>query len=127
MDDTIKTVLIDESNIVSDLVANICNKIGIANFDEYSLQMDVDKKVKASRDNISGIDDGKWLNPEKTLTEQSVVETDILLLKKKFFFSDQNVDRNDPIQLNLLYVQCRDAIIRGTHPCTMDDLSFLSS
>ena len=45
----------------------------------------------------------------------------MLTLRKKFFFSDQNVDRNDPVQLNLLYVQSRDAIIDGTHPCTRDE------
>ena len=42
----------------------------------------------------------------------------MLTLRKKFFFSDQNVQWNDPVQLNLLYVQLRDAIINGTHPCT---------
>ena len=46
-----------------------------------------------------------WLNPDKSLREQGITETAILTLRKKFFFSDQNVDRNDPIQLNLLYVQ----------------------
>lgn len=34
-------------------------------------------------------------------------ENEVVVLKKKFFFSDQNIDRNDPIQLNLLYVQVR--------------------
>ena len=64
---------------------------------------------------------GKWLSPEKTLAEQGVPETETLLLKKKFFFSDHNVDRNDPIQLTLLFVQSRDMIVSGKHPCTMDE------
>lgn len=38
MDETIKTVLIDESNTVTDLTRIICEKIGIVNCDEYSLQ-----------------------------------------------------------------------------------------
>ena len=46
-----------------------------------------------------------WLNPDKTLQEQGIEETSILTLRKKFFFSDQTVDRNDPVQLNLLYMQ----------------------
>lgn len=29
----------------------------------------------------------------------------MLLLRRKFFYSDQNVDSRDPVQLNLLYVQ----------------------
>ena len=62
-----------------------------------------------------------WLNTEKSLREQGIEETIVLTLRKKFFFSDQNVDRNDPVQLNLLYVQSRDAIIDGTHPCTRDE------
>ena len=48
-----------------------------------------------------------WLNPDKSLREQGIEETSMLTLRKKFFFSDQNVDRNDPVQLNLLYVQVR--------------------
>jgi talin len=38
------------------------------------------------------------------------------MLKKKFFFSDANVDRDDPVGLHLLYVQSRDSIISGEHP-----------
>ena len=64
---------------------------------------------------------GRWLHPDKTFAEQGVVEMDILLLKKKFFFSDQNIDRNDPVQLNLVYVQSRDAIVSGHHPSTSDE------
>jgi talin len=71
--------------------------------------------------------EGKWLNPEKTMTEQGVHEIDVLLLKKKFFFSDQNIDRNDPIQLNLVYVQSRDAIITGKHPCTFEEACQLAA
>lgn len=58
---------------------------------------------------------------EKSLGEQGIVESDVLLLKKKFFFSDQSVDKNDPIQLNLLYVQARDAILEGKHPCSLEE------
>ncbi len=67
------------------------------------------------------------MNPDKTLGEQQVSPTDILLLKKKFFFSDQSIDRNDPIQLNLLYVQSRDAIICGKHPCTLEEATQLAA
>ena len=43
------------------------------------------------------------LNPDKSPQEQGIEET--AALGKKLFFSDQNVDRDDPIQLNQLYVQ----------------------
>jgi len=41
-------------------------------------------------------------------------EEDTLTLRRKFFFSDTNVDTRDPVQLKLLYVQCRDGVIDGT-------------
>ena len=46
-----------------------------------------------------------WLDHSKTLREQGIDVVETLLLRRKFFFSDQNVDARDPVQLNLLYVQ----------------------
>ena len=46
-----------------------------------------------------------WLDHGRTLREQGVDESEMLLLRRKFFYSDQNVDSRDPVQLNLLYVQ----------------------
>ena len=46
-----------------------------------------------------------WLDHAKTLREQGVESDETLLLRRKFFFSDQNVDARDPVQLNLLFVQ----------------------
>jgi talin len=42
MDDTIKTILIDESAMVQDLVVMVCQRIGIANFEEYSFQAETE-------------------------------------------------------------------------------------
>ena len=50
-------------------------------------------------------DDILWLNHEKSLREQGIPDDQMLLLRKKLFFSDINVDRNDPVQLNLMYIQ----------------------
>lgn len=61
------------------------------------------------------------MNPDKTLAEQFMSENDIVILKKKFFFTDQNVDKNDPIQLNLLYNQAKDSILTGKHPCSLEE------
>lgn len=49
-----------------------------------------------------------WLDHSRTFREQGVEESEILLLRRKFFYSDQNVDSRDPVQLNLLYVQVKD-------------------
>ena len=46
-----------------------------------------------------------WLNHKQTLREQGVEEFETLILRRKYFYSDQNVESRDPIQLNLLYVQ----------------------
>lgn len=56
----------------------------------------------------------------KTLREQGIDESETVLLRRRFFFSDQNIDSRDPVQLNLLYVQARDAILDGTHPVTQE-------
>lgn len=46
-----------------------------------------------------------WVNRDKSLREQGIDETEVLILRKRLFFTDDNVDVNDPIQVNLLYVQ----------------------
>lgn len=61
-----------------------------------------------------------WVDIGKTLREQGIDESETVLLRRKFFFSDQNIDSRDPVQLNLLYVQARDAILDGTHPVTQE-------
>lgn len=61
-----------------------------------------------------------WVDVSKTLREQGIDESETVLLRRKFFFSDQNIDSRDPVQLNLLYVQARDAILDGTHPVTQE-------
>ena len=48
-----------------------------------------------------------WLNPAQSLRQQGIDEKEILLLRRRYFFSDMNVDARDPVQLNLLYVQVR--------------------
>jgi talin len=62
-----------------------------------------------------------WVDHSKTLREQGIGETDILLLKRKYFYSDANIDSRDPIQLNLLYQQAKEAILNATHPVRQDD------
>ncbi|XP_065932551.1 talin-2-like [Magallana gigas] len=56
-------------------------------------------------------DELEWLDHSRTPREQGVLDVDTLLLRRKFFFSDQNVDQRDPVQLNLLYVQGKSNLI----------------
>ena len=48
-----------------------------------------------------------WVDHSKTLREQGIDESDVLLLKRKYFYSDANIDSRDPVQLNLLYEQAK--------------------
>lgn len=48
-----------------------------------------------------------WLKGTSILGEIGLNDEEVLVLKKKFFFNDANIDRNDPVQLHLLFVQVR--------------------
>lgn len=80
LDDTIKTFLVDESLTIVAIVAVIGEKMSIGNPEEYSLKAE-------------GTADDDWLNPSLSLHENNVAEDGLVLLKKKFFFTDRNVDR----------------------------------
>lgn len=146
LDGTIKTLMVDDSQPVSQLMVVICTKIGIMNHDEYSLVHEVEQEEIENKPNFGTLtlkrkkdgdkerdakmeqlkkklrtdDELNWVDHSKTLREQGIDETEILLLRRKYFFSDQNIDSRDPVQLGLLYVQCRDAILDGTHPVTLE-------
>ncbi|XP_026325409.1 talin-2-like [Hyposmocoma kahamanoa] len=147
LDGTVKTLLVDDSQIVANLMVVICTKIGITNYDEYGLvreeqkeepdpcekpnygtltlkrkhqDKDRDIKMEQLRKKLRTDDEVNWVEPSKTLREQGIDVCETLLLRRKLFFSDRNVDSRDPVQLNLLYVQARDAILDGTHPVTHD-------
>lgn len=74
------------------------------------------KKKEEPKVNLEG-----WLNPDKTLREQGLEEEDFVVLKKKFFVTDQNVDRSDPVQLVIMYNQSFNDIINGKIPCSPEE------
>ncbi|CAF3470464.1 unnamed protein product [Rotaria socialis] len=143
LDGTIRTILVDDSLIVAQLMVYICTKFGIANYDEYSIVYDLDaddassvktatlrrerslqrtdKKMEELRKKCHTDDDTVWLDHSKTLRQQDIHEQSTVILRRKYFCSDTNIDQRDPVQLNLLYVQCRNGIIDGTHPVTYDE------
>ena len=146
LDGQSKTLLVDDSQTVGQLMIFICSQMGIANYEEYSLINDVPesekertlkrdkatlprdfKKLEVMKRKLHTDDDSTWfslfiridyqfdllniynlvawLDHSKTLRQQSIDQNSVLILKRKFFFSDKNIDTRDPIQLNLLYVQ----------------------
>ncbi|KAG0430358.1 hypothetical protein HPB47_022767, partial [Ixodes persulcatus] len=142
LDGSVKTVLVDDSQPIANLMVVICTKIGITNHDEFSLVRDLpdenkepntgtltlrrekkdkDQKMEQLKKKLKTDDDLNWVDHSKTLRELGVDEEEMLTLRRKYFFSDSNVDSRDPVQLNLLYVQARDAILNTTHPVTLDE------
>jgi talin len=154
LDGTVKSILLDDSQVVANLMVLICTKIGITNHDEYSLVWDkpnenqdnvhtnkfgtlggtmtlrrrykdgekeIDPKMEELKRQLNTEDGVHWVDHGKTLREQGIVESEVLLLKRKYFYSDANVDSRDPVQLNLLYEQAREQILDGTHPVRLED------
>ncbi|XP_032870789.1 talin-2 isoform X1 [Amblyraja radiata] len=141
LDGAVKTVMIDDSKTVGELLVPICSRIGITNYEEYSLIQDIieekkdegtgtlkkdrtllrdERKMEKLKAKLHTDDELNWLDHSRTFREQGVDENETLLLRRKFFYSDQNVDSRDPVQLNLLYVQARDDILNGSHPVSFD-------
>ncbi|KAM7423838.1 hypothetical protein PAMA_000280 [Pampus argenteus] len=141
LDGAIKTIMVDDSKTVGELLVTICSRIGITNYEEYSLIQETveekkdegmgtlkkdrtllsdERKMEKLKAKLHTDDDLNWLDHSRTFREQGVDESGTLLLRRKFFYSDQNVDSRDPVQLNLLYVQARDDILNGSHPVSFD-------
>ncbi|XP_078007310.1 LOW QUALITY PROTEIN: talin-2 [Phascolarctos cinereus] len=141
LDGSVKTVMVDDSKTVGELLVTICSRIGITNYEEYSLIQEIieekkeegtgtlkkdrtllrdEKKMEKLKAKLHTDDDLNWLDHSRTFREQGVDESETLLLRRKFFYSDQNVDSRDPVQLNLLYVQARDDILNGSHPVSFE-------
>jgi talin len=91
LDGTVKTFLVDWSVPVSSVIRSIGEKMSLTNADEFGLQLE-----------SKG---GEWLNGNTCLDEQAVTQESLIVLKKKFFFSDAQIDKDDPVSLHLLFVQ----------------------
>ncbi|VDL62109.1 unnamed protein product [Hymenolepis diminuta] len=159
LDGTRKTLQVDDSKTIADLMVTICGKMGelfnlshlwllhlimnilhsltfegITNHEEYSLihekgrQQTMRRPKNAPRDydkletlkhKLQTDDGANWLSHAKTFRQLGIEEKDNLLLQRKYFFSDQNVGARDPVQLNLLFIQLKEAILNGAHPISL--------
>ena len=79
------------------------------------------KKLAAMKTKLQTDDDPKWLSPDKSLRDQGVDEREVVMLRRRFYFTDKNVYWNDPAQLRLIYLQSQKDIVEGTHPCSKDE------
>ncbi|XP_035524115.1 LOW QUALITY PROTEIN: talin-1 [Morone saxatilis] len=145
LDGTVKTVMVDDSKIVSDMLMTICARIGITNYDEYSLVRDIgeekkeettgtlkrdktllrdDKKMEKLKQKLHTDDELLWLHGERW-GKQGVEETrDLLLRKRKFFLNKSEPERGlqerPPLMFVCLCEQARDDILNGSHPVSFD-------
>uniref|UniRef100_A0A914UKX2 Talin 1 n=1 Tax=Plectus sambesii TaxID=2011161 RepID=A0A914UKX2_9BILA len=158
LDGTVKMLMVDDSQPVGQMMIVICTKIGITNYEEYSMVRELsiketdpyrstgtlpkkeeksgfgtltlgrskEKKMEQLRAKLHTDEELNWVDHSKTLREQGIEDTETLLLRRKYFFSDTNVDSRDPVQLNLLYVQCRDGVINGLHPVSKEEAIHLA-
>jgi hypothetical protein len=60
------------------------------------------------------------------LTEQGNPD-DVLVMKKRFFVTDSELDRNSLVQLHLAYVQGREGIVSGMHPTTKEEATLFAA
>jgi talin len=58
---------------------------------------------------------GDWLIEDKTLYEQDIAEDEMLIFAKKYFNNDFNIDKEDPMQLHLIYIQSVAGVINGKY------------
>jgi len=65
----------------------------------------------------------QWLHDEKTLHEQDITEDTELQYAKRFHYSDDYVDKDDPFTLHLLYVGSNKSIISGQYPVSQEQAS----
>uniref|UniRef100_A0A8C4ID52 Talin-1 n=1 Tax=Dicentrarchus labrax TaxID=13489 RepID=A0A8C4ID52_DICLA len=96
LDGTVKTVMVDDSKIVSDMLMTICARIGITNYDEYSLVRDIGEEKK---EETTGT-----LKRDKTLLRD---DKKMEKLKQK-------------LMSVCLCEQARDDILNGSHPVSFD-------
>ena len=99
---------------IKDQVHNKLVKLADAKYRHYEKKIFTDDKIQ-------------WLNSSETLRQQGVIDINMpVVLRRKFFYSDANVETHDPVQLNLLYEQCRDSIIKEEYPVTVAEARFLA-
>lgn len=145
LDGSIKTILVDDSATVAEITKTVCDRIGIINPEEFCLYPEQEtsemtlrrqqqqahvrnqKEMERLKKRLHTDDESNWLNIHKSLREQGIDETEVLILRKGLYVTDDNVDVNDPVQVNLIYVQSRDRIINGSHPCTKEEATLFAA
>eukprot|EP00033_Pygsuia_biforma_P001160 GCRY01001320.1.p1 GENE.GCRY01001320.1~~GCRY01001320.1.p1 ORF type:complete len:2449 (-),score=910.40 GCRY01001320.1:765-8111(-) len=108
-DETTKTALVDDSIPICEILETLAPKFMLGRPDVLSF-----KQITPSGREI-------WLDPLKTLPEQGISPTEMLILKTKYFFpGEEQLDYQNEIAVCLAYNQCLDSVVDGTYAVTRD-------
>ena len=127
MDGTLESISVDTSQNVGELVRVFSVHIGITTLEEYSFTFhqpsDQQKPMstgKTRRKSLSHISTDKiaWLDHDKSLREQGVKDTEVLVYKKKFFFF-KSVD--SAVETHLQFHQLHRDVSNDNLWCTQQE------
>ncbi|KAL3314048.1 FERM central domain [Cichlidogyrus casuarinus] len=144
-----KTFFVEDNKTVGELMPFICDKMGIVNYSEYSLihlapaesdrmrtltltrsrgsVKDPFERLDKLKDKYHTDEKDNWIQHSLTFTQQGILDDDVLLLKRRYFYSDKNVSADDPFELDLLYTQVKKSIVNGEHPVKMEEAVLLAA
>ena len=91
---------------VEDLLEEIKKRFSISHPYEYALQ------VVRKNEHI-------WLTTGVPLCEQLFDSDERVVLRRKVFLSDSQLDNPDPFEMEFLYLECRRSVVTGRHPITL--------
>jgi len=115
IDENVRTIWVDDSKPAASIVETMCGRLNIKNWEEFSLQ----------REAATGV--GAWVASNKSLYEQNIPEDCLLIIKKRFFATDDQIDTSNPMDVHLVFLQLKGAIQDGLYPCQKDEAILLAS
>eukprot|EP01122_Echinamoeba_exundans_P006474 TRINITY_DN1832_c0_g2_i1.p1 TRINITY_DN1832_c0_g2~~TRINITY_DN1832_c0_g2_i1.p1 ORF type:complete len:1932 (+),score=539.51 TRINITY_DN1832_c0_g2_i1:105-5900(+) len=101
VDNSAKSVLVDTSRPVREVVQKVADKIFLKRCAEYSLRR-------------TGGTQAEWLDSSRSIGEHEI-QVDELVFAKRFFNNDLDVDKDDPVQLHLVYIQAVTSLLAGDY------------
>jgi len=99
-------VIVDLTRPVKEVLVTIGQRFGLDRTEEYALQWERT---------------GRFLKATKPITEQGN-SNEVLVLRKRYYVTDAQLDANSPVQLHLAYIQGRDMVVSGLHPVTKEEV-----
>uniref|UniRef100_A0A2K6T9K7 Talin 2 n=1 Tax=Saimiri boliviensis boliviensis TaxID=39432 RepID=A0A2K6T9K7_SAIBB len=135
LDGSVKTVMVDDSKTVGELLVTICSRIGITNYEEYSLIQETieekkeegtgtlkkdrtllrdERKMEKLKAKLHTDDDRKCLQRKRVADTQCVLGHGNVLIQRM-------CPSPKPLMLFLpLVFQARDDILNGSHPVSFE-------